>query len=53
MVEYALYRSGAPRFRTGVLFMLTAYGALAVTLMMIFYALEARSRWFTLAFALS
>ncbi len=33
--------------------MLTAYGATVVTLMMIFYALESRSRWFTLAFALA
>lgn len=33
--------------------MLTAYGALMVTLMMLFYALERRSPWFTLAFALS
>lgn len=31
--------------------MLTLYGALVVTLMMIFYAFEARSPWFTLAFA--
>ncbi len=27
--------------------MLTAYGALVVTLMMILYALESRSSWFT------
>lgn len=33
--------------------MLTAYGATIVTLMMVFYALEARSSWFTLAFAVS
>ncbi|MDA8194356.1 MAG: hypothetical protein M0Z53_10210 [Thermaerobacter sp.] len=33
--------------------MLTAYGASVVTLMMIFYALESRSPWFTLAFALA
>ncbi len=30
--------------------MLTAFGAMIVTLMMIFYALESRSRWFTFAF---
>lgn len=33
--------------------MLTAYGATVVTLMMIFYAFEARSPWFTFAFAIS
>lgn len=33
--------------------MLTVYGALVVTLMMIFYALESRSLWFTLAFGFS
>lgn len=33
--------------------MLTAYGAAVVTLMMLCYALEARSAWFTLAFAAS
>ncbi len=33
--------------------MLTAYGALAVTLMMVFYSLESRSRWFTFAFAVA
>ncbi|MCL5971211.1 MAG: hypothetical protein M1499_01435 [Firmicutes bacterium] len=33
--------------------MLTAYGATVVTLMMVFYALESRSPWFTFAFALS
>jgi len=33
--------------------MLTVYGATVVTLMMIFYALEARSVWFTLAFAVA
>jgi hypothetical protein len=32
---------------------LTAYGALAVTLMMVFYSLESRSRWFTFAFAVA
>lgn len=31
--------------------MLTAYGATVVTLMMIFYAFESRSHWFTFAFA--
>ena len=31
--------------------MLTTYGATIVTLMMLFYAFESRSRWFTLAFA--
>jgi hypothetical protein len=30
---------------------LTAYGAAAVSLMLIFYALERRSSWFILAFA--
>jgi hypothetical protein len=30
---------------------LTAFGLSAVSLMLIFYALEARSRWFILAFA--
>jgi len=30
---------------------LTAYGAVAVTVMMVFYALEDRSRLFTLCFA--
>jgi hypothetical protein len=33
--------------------MLTAYGAFVVTLMMIFYALESRSSWFTFAFGLA
>lgn len=33
--------------------MLTAYGAVVVTLMMIFYAFEGRSPWFTFAFAIS
>ncbi len=33
--------------------MLTVYGATVVTLMMVFYALESRSPWFTLAFAAS
>ncbi|MHB1680117.1 MAG: hypothetical protein ACYCTB_06350 [bacterium] len=32
---------------------LTIYGAAAVSLMMIFYALESRSRWFTFLFAMS
>ena len=30
---------------------LTAFGLVAVTAMMIFYALEHRARWYTLAFA--
>ena len=30
---------------------LTVFGLIAVMLMLIFYALEARSRWYTLAFA--
>jgi hypothetical protein len=30
---------------------LTAFGLLAVTAMLVFYALEKRSRWFVLAFA--
>ena len=30
---------------------LTVFGLIAVTLMLIFYALEKRSRWYTLAFA--
>lgn len=33
--------------------MLTTYGAIVVTLMMIFYAFESRSHWFTFAFALA
>ena len=32
---------------------LTAYGILAVTLMVIFYALEHRNAWFILGFAIS
>ena len=31
--------------------LLTAFGLLAVTLMLVFYALEKRSPWYTLAFA--
>ena len=30
---------------------LTAFGLVAVSLMLIFYALEKRNRWYTLAFA--
>jgi len=30
---------------------LTAFGLVAVTLMLVFYALERRSSWYTLAFA--
>jgi hypothetical protein len=30
---------------------LNAFGLIAVTLMLVFYALERRSRWYTLAFA--
>jgi hypothetical protein len=30
---------------------LTAFGLIAVTLMLVFYALERRSRWYVLAFA--
>lgn len=30
---------------------LTAFGLVAVTLMLVFYALERRSRWYILAFA--
>lgn len=33
--------------------MLTVFGATIVTLMMVFYALESRSRWFTFARALA
>ncbi len=33
--------------------MLTAYGAFVVTLMMVFYALESRSHWFTFAFGVA
>ena len=33
--------------------LLTAYGAAVVTLMMLFYALESRSPWFTFAFGLA
>nr|MBU2746705.1 hypothetical protein [Acidithiobacillus montserratensis] len=32
---------------------LTLYGATVVTLMMLFYAFETRSHWFTLLFALA
>jgi len=32
---------------------LTAYGFLSVTLMLIFYAMEGRSNWFVLAFAIT
>jgi len=32
---------------------LTVFGLIAVMLMLIFYALERRSRWYTLAFALA
>jgi len=32
---------------------LTGYGLLAVTLMLVFYALEGRSAWFVVAFAIS
>jgi hypothetical protein len=32
---------------------LTAFGLFAVTLMLVFYALEDRSHWFVLAFALA
>ena len=31
--------------------LLTAFGLIAVALMLVFYALERRSRWYTLAFA--
>jgi hypothetical protein len=31
--------------------LLTSFGLVAVTLMLVFYALERRSRWYTLAFA--
>lgn len=33
--------------------LLTIYGATIVTLMMLFYAFESRSRWSTLAFAVA
>jgi hypothetical protein len=33
--------------------MLTIFGAAVVTSMMLFYALESRSRWFTLAFGIA
>lgn len=33
--------------------MLTVYGAVVVSLMMVFYALESRSAWFTFAFGLA
>jgi hypothetical protein len=33
--------------------LLTLFGVIAVTLMMIFYALEARSLWWTLGFSVS
>ena len=32
---------------------LTVFGLIAVTLMLVFYALEKRSRWYTLGFALA
>jgi hypothetical protein len=32
---------------------LTVFGLIAVTLMLIFYALEKRSRWYTLGFAVA
>jgi hypothetical protein len=32
---------------------LTLFGLVAVTLMLVFYSLEHRSHWFTLAFAIS
>ena len=32
---------------------LTAFGLFAVTMMLVCYALEARSRWFVLAFAVA
>ncbi len=32
---------------------LTVFGLIAVTLMLIFYALEKRSRWYTLGFAMA
>ncbi len=38
---------------TEVNLMLTAYGAAVVFLMMVFYALESRSPWFTLAFGVA
>lgn len=31
--------------------LLTSFGLIAVSLMLVFYALERRSRWYTLAFA--
>lgn len=31
--------------------LLTIFGLVAVSLMLVFYALESRSRWYTLAFA--
>ena len=31
--------------------LLTAFGLIAVTLMLVFYTLESRSRWYILAFA--
>ena len=34
-----------------VMDLLTAFGLIAVSLMLLFYALERRSRWYTLAFA--
>ncbi|CDQ12283.1 conserved protein of unknown function [Acidithiobacillus ferrivorans] len=37
----------------GVRMILTIYGATIVTLMMLFYAFESRSHWFTLAFAIA
>jgi hypothetical protein len=41
----------ATQFITFTMSGLTAFGLLAVSLMLVFYALEKRSRWFILAFA--
>ncbi len=43
--------SGHPESRRFVVDRLTAFGLVAVTAMLVTYALEARSPWFTLAFA--
>ena len=46
-----LSRTGYDRSRTMHIDTLTFFGLFAVTAMLVFYALEQRSRWFVLAFA--
>ena len=47
----AVDEGSSQRSYTPLVDMLTAFGAVAVTAMLIFYALEPRSPWFVLAFA--